>query len=273
MNALLPYLKQIADALNSRNKTGDTKRDAELSSIAKSIGTSTVTNNNVSIAGNENVKAINETLSKGLIVNVQDGSSEYQKSIFALIFEMLQNAMFVTVTENGQQVTKGIAQLLKEQNENISHIKDALYDSTTTPATTILTKISNMDTKLSAIANGVYDNTTTPATTVLTKLDEIADAMGGGSVDAQTIADGIDQSSALQAIHGVLATDTNNILDKVMEIEDNTSYTQGISVFAESIDNKLGSNNTSGTLLSNTSYIQGISVFVQDIDNKMPNNS
>ena len=244
MNALLPYLKQIADALNSRNKTGDTKRDAELSSIAKSIGTSTVTNNNVSIAGNENVKAINETLSKGLIVNVQDGSSEYQKSIFALIFEMLQNAMFVTVTENGQQVTKGIAQLLKEQNESISHIKDALYDSTTTPATT-----------------------------VLTKLDEIADAMGGGSVDAQTIADGIDQSSALQAIHGVLATDTNNILGKVTEIEDNTSYTQGISVFAESIDNKLGSNNTSGTLLSNTSYIQGISVFVQDIDNKMPNNS
>ena len=242
MNALLPYLKQIADALTG-NKGGDKKRDEELTSIAKNIGTAAVTNNNVSMAGNANTKAISDTLAKGLIVTVQDGSSEYEKSIFALMFEMLQNAMFVTVTEDGQQVTKGIAQLLKEQNESISHIKDALYD-----------------------------NTTTPATTVLTKLDEIADAMGSG-VDAQTIADGIDQSSALQAIHGVLATDTNNILDKVTEIEDNTSYTQGISVFAESIDNKLGSNNTSGTLLSNTSYIQGISVFVQDIDNKMPNNS
>lgn len=208
MNALLPYLKQIADALDSRNKTGDTKRDAELSSIAKSIGTSTVTNNNVSMAGNENVKAINETLSKGLIVNVQDGSSEYQKSIFALIFEMLQNAMFVTVTEDGQQVTKGIAQLLKEQNESISRIKDALYDSTTTPATT-----------------------------VLTKLDEIADAMGSG-VDAQTIADGIDQSSALQAIHGVLATDTNNIQSDVHTIATETN------VIREALHNPNNANDT-----------------------------
>ena len=136
MNALLPYLKQIADALGSSAKNEGKKRDEELTSIAKNINTATVTNNNVSLAGNENTKGIRDTLAKGLIVTVQDGSSQYEKSIFALMFEMLQNAMFVTVTEGGQQVTKGIAQLMKEQNESLDLIKSALYDdSGQTPVT------------------------------------------------------------------------------------------------------------------------------------------
>lgn len=150
MNALLPYLKQIADALTG-NKGGDKKRDEELTSIAKNIGTATVTNNNVSMAGNANTKAISDTLAKGLIVTVQDGSSEYEKSIFALMFEMLQNAMFVTVTEDGQQVTKGIAQLIKEQNESLGIIKSALYDDSGDTPVTALSRLADINMNLGGI--------------------------------------------------------------------------------------------------------------------------
>ena len=189
----LPYLKQIADALNS-NKGGDKKRDEELTSIAKNISTATVTNNNVSIAANENTKAISETLAKGLIVTVQEGSSEVQKSIFALIFEMLQSALYATVTENGQTVVKGIAQLVSEQNTILSGIastvstisaeatltREALYDPNNAN-NTIYGKVSGIGNDTDIIRGTVsgIGNDTDVMRSTLTSIDGTVTSIDG----------------------------------------------------------------------------------------------
>lgn len=248
MNALLPYLKQIADAL-SGSKGGDKKRDEELTSIAKNIGTATVTNNNVSMAGNANTKAISDTLAKGLIVTVQDGSSEYEKSIFALMFEMLQNAMFVTVTEDGQQVTKGIAQLIKEQNESLGIIKSALYDDSGQTPITVLSKLADINMNLGGIntdldsvkagISGINDSQAgilealsmgsgASATSVVkelvdvnTNLTTIGTNIGSGNTTLSSI------DSRLSTTNGLIG-DSNELLSDIESNTDNIQVTASI---------------------------------------------
>ena len=153
MNALLPYLKQIADALSSSAKNGSKKRDEELTSIAKNINAATVTNNNVSMAGNENTKAIGATLEKGLLLTVEEeqGGETVQvvKSVFQVIMDSIlakmEDALFVKVTENNQQVRKSLAQLVLEHDAEIVNIRKAL-DGTT--ANGIGAKVAAIDTKI-----------------------------------------------------------------------------------------------------------------------------
>ena len=61
---------------------------------------------------------------------------------------------------------------------------------------------------------------------------------GSGGVSASTIAAGIDQSSALQAIHGVLAIDNNNIQSDVHAIATETN------IIREALHNPNNANNT-----------------------------
>ena len=231
MQALLPYLKQIADALGSNAKNGDKKRDEELTSIAKNIVAATVTNNNVSMAGNANTKAISDTLAKGLIVRVQEGGSEVEKSIFALMFEMLQNALFITVTENGQQVTKGIARLLKEQNEALGAIKgtqdgilEALATGTGQSATSVINELVNVNANLSTIGTNIGSGNETLNSiderleTANETLDNIDDNTQNIQVTAYVspseITDAIDDS-----IVNTIANNSNRADDKLALIQ------------------------------------------------------
>jgi hypothetical protein len=220
MNALLPYLKQIADAIGSSAKNGGKKRDEELTSIAKNINTASVTNNNVSMAGNENTKGIRDTLAKGLIVTVHDGSSEYEKSIFALMFEMLQQAMFVTVTENGQQVTKGIAQLLHD-------ISTALGTTNTTLAS-INTNTSRTASRLSTVNEnlGTTNNLLGDIESNTDNIHVTAELDDSGIIDALK---GNNQRSVVDAI---IYADNYSVLS---DIKDNTD---SIENHVASIDSK-----------------------------------
>lgn len=289
MNALLPYLKQIADALTG-NKGGDKKRDEELTSIAKNIGTATVTNNNVSMAGNANTKAISDTLAKGLIVTVQDGSSEYEKSIFALIFEMLQKAMFVTVTEGGQQVTKGIAQLLKEQNESLGIIKSALYDDSGQTPVTALSRLADININLGGIntdldsvkagISGINDSQAgildalsmgsgASATSVVkelvdvnTNLTTIGTNIGSGNTTLSSI------DSRLSTTNGLIG-DSNELLSDIESNTDNIQVTASVdessmtTAVSDGIDSSFALGYRSGAL-------EQIKDHVANIDTKTP---
>lgn len=289
MNALLPYLKQIADAL-AGNKGGDKKRDEELTSIAKNIGTATVTNNNVSMAGNANTKAISDTLAKGLIVTVQDGSSEYEKSIFALMFEMLQKAMFVTVTEDGQQVTKGIAQLIKEQNESLGIIKSALYDDSGDTPVTALSRLADINMNLGGIntdldsvkagISGINDSQAgilealsmgsgASATSVVkelvdvnTNLTTIGTNIGSGNTTLSSI------DSRLSTTNGLIG-DSNELLSDIESNTDNIQVTASVdqssmtTAVSNGIDRSFALGYSSGAL-------EQIRDHVANIDTKTP---
>lgn len=289
MNALLPYLKQIADALTG-NKSGDKKRDEELTSIAKNIGTATVTNNNVSMAGNANTKAISDTLAKGLIVTVQDGSSEYEKSIFALMFEMLQNAMFVTVTEDGQQVTKGIAQLLKEQNESLGIIKSALYDDSGDTPVTALSRLADINMNLGGIntdldsvkagISGINDSQAgilealsmgsgASATSVVkelvdvnTNLTTIGTNIGSGNTTLSSI------DSRLSTTNGLIG-DSNELLSDIESNTDNIQVTASVdeSSMTTAVSNGIDSSLSLGYSTGSLHKIEG---YVKSIDDKTP---
>lgn len=129
------------------------------------------------------------------------------------------------VTEDSPEIAA-----LKEIKDSINTMKSAFIGGTEQNPVKLIDQVSSIKTAM-------INESANPTESVLTKLDEIVDALGN-SIDAQTIANGIDQSSALQAIHGVLATDTNNIQSDVHTIATETN------IIRESLHNPNNANDT-----------------------------
>ena len=134
--------------------------------------------------------------------------------------------------EGGEYIVEDPPEIaaLKEIKDSINTMKSAFIGGTEQNPVKLIDQVTSIKTAM-------INESANPTESVLTKLDEIVDALGN-SIDAQTIADGIDQSSALQAIHGVLATDTNNIQSDVHSIATETN------VIREALHNPNNANDT-----------------------------
>lgn len=228
MNALLPYLKQIADALMSRNKEGDKKGNEALSSIEKTISVSTAKQTSTAAEGNANTSAIGATLEKGLLLTVEEeqGGETVQvvKSVFQVIMDSIlakmEDALFVTVTENNQQVRKSLAQLMHD-------ISTALGTTNTTLAS-INTNTSRTASRLSTVNEnlGTTNNLLGDIESNTDNIHVTAELDDSGIIDALK---GNNQRSVVDAI---IYADNYSVLS---DIKDNTD---SIENHVASIDSK-----------------------------------
>lgn len=108
MNAELPYLKRIADALKKISASG-----IGGTTVIASGGSSS---SSVNVGGSVNTAAINEMLETALIATVTEGQTEVQKSVYDVIKDemtaKLHDALVTTVTEQSVQVEKSIFDLI-----------------------------------------------------------------------------------------------------------------------------------------------------------------
>lgn len=249
MQALLPYLKQIAEALISRNKEGDKKGNEALSSIEKTISVSTAKQTSAAAEGNANTSAIGATLEKGLLLTVEEeqGGETVQvvKSVFQVIMDSIlakmEDALFVTVTENNQQVRKSLAQLVLEHDVKIAaidtklgyiraaqeHISDALYDDSGATTITVLTKLADVVNKLDTIGTniGSGNNTLSSIDTRLETANDTLDKIDDNTQNIQVTAY-VSPSEITDAIDDSYVS---NIFSKISDIKDKV----------QSIDNKI----------------------------------
>lgn len=246
MQALLPYLKQIAEALISRNKEGDKKGNEALSSIEKTISVSTAKQTSTAAEGNANTSAIGATLEKGLLLTVEEeqGGETVQvvKSVFQVIMDSIlakmEDALFVTVTENNQQVRKSLAQLVLEHNAEIVNIRKALDGTTANgigaKVAAIDTKIGTMNTTLDGIKTAqegiedALDGTTTGG--VADKLNDIDNAISGIAQDVESIDTNIGtMNTNLNTVNtrlGSMYTFQRNTMNNTADIKTNTDNIQ-----------------------------------------------
>jgi len=100
MQSLLPYLKDIADAL---------KRMVGLGSDTSASGGS-ATNSSVRVTNNVDTESISDKITGALVETVEVDDDEVQKSVFETVgneaVELLHEALFITVEEEegGQTV-------------------------------------------------------------------------------------------------------------------------------------------------------------------------
>ena len=197
----LQYLKEIADHLKrmaGKDNSDTAKAIAQMSIQQTKIDMSTGNQMNV------NLENVTDKLDKGLLATVEEEQGgqtvEVVKSLLELmrtaLVKVIHDAFTVTVTEDDAQVEKSMAQLLYEQNAELTNIRKAL-DGTTQNG--IGAKIAHMDTTLGDIKTdqdaiktaleGIddsLDGTTTGG--VADKLNDINTSLGGVSTNVASMA-------------------------------------------------------------------------------------